>query len=402
MQGPNTPRRGSQQGELGLIENGAVAVRDGRIVLVGSTDEVLDQVTLTPNATVIDAEGRTVAPGLIDAHTHVVFGGTRELEFELRLKGASYQEIHQSGGGILSTVEATKQASQEELVETAEGYLSEMLRNGTTTAEAKSGYGLDLETEIKQLEAIKALNDRQPINLIPTYLGAHATPKGQTAADYTEWLCETAIPEIGTKGLARFCDVFCETGVFNVAQSEQILMTGLLYGMRAKLHADELTDIGGASLAARVGAISADHLLLANPDGLGAMAQAGCVAVLMPGTPVFLGLNEQAPARTMINLGLPVALGSDFNPGSCFISSMPLVMSLACTRLHMTPAEALVAATINAAWAIGEAAEIGSLEVGKRADIVMFDVPNYRQIPYRMGSTIVSTVIKDGRVAYQN
>ena len=396
--GPDIPRRGGGQGELGIIKGGAVASFEGRIVFLGTTEEALSVLALLPDATVIDAKNCTVTPGLIDAHTHLVFGGTRELEFELRSKGASYQEIHEQGGGIYSSVRATKKSSLEELIEKSKKYLAEMLAHGTTTAEAKSGYGLDLENEIKQLEAIKQLDALQPIDLVPTFLGAHAVPPEMDAETYTDWLCEEAIPKIGLQNLARFCDVFCEKGVFNPEQSEKILVAGATYGMRSKIHADELSDLGGAALAARVGAASADHLLLADREGLFLMSQAGCIAVLMPGTPIFLGLSEQADARTMIKAGLPVALGTDFNPGSCFLLSMPLVMSFACTRLGMTPAEALMGATVNAAWAIGEGRDRGSLDVGKRADIVVFGVENHRQIPYFMGVNAVRTVIKNGLV----
>lgn len=397
--GPETPRRGGAQSDLSIIENGAVASYDGRIVFVGTTEEA-KRIELVEDGFFLDATGKTVTPGLIDAHTHVVFGGTREREFELRLQGASYLEIQENGGGIHASVEATKAATLRDLIETAKGYLDEMLAHGTTTVEAKSGYGLDLDTEWKQLEAIRFADAQHPVDLIPTFLGAHAIPPNRDPDEYTDWLCEEVIPPVGLKNLARFCDVFCEKGNFNPQQTEKILTTAATYGMIGKIHADELTDLGGAALAARVGAISADHLLMANKNGLREMAQAGCVAVLMPGTPLFLGMQEQADARSMIAMGLPVALGTDFNPGSCFVLSMPLVMSFACTRLKLTAAEALVAATVNAAWAVGEGRDRGVLDVGKRADLVVWNVPNYRQIPYRMGVNTVDTVIKDGFVVH--
>jgi imidazolonepropionase len=303
-----------------------------------------------------------------------------------------------AGGGIYASVRMTRGATRDQLVQTTERHLWTMLAHGTTTVEAKSGYGLDLDTEIRQLEALQEVSTRQPVEIVPTYLGAHAVSPDQEADAYVQWICEEAIPEVARQRLARFCDVFCEKGVFTPEQSERILRAGLRHGLGAKLHADELADTGGAALAARVGATSADHLHCANEAGLAAMAKVGVIATLLPGTAIFLGLGHHAPARRMVELGVPIAVATDFNPGSCYCESLPLMLSFACTQLRLTPAEALVAATINAAYAVGMGARIGSLEVGKQADIVLWNADDYRLIPYHMGINLAKTVIKRGRI----
>lgn len=398
MAGPVGPRAGERQSELAIIEDGAVAVSAGRIVAVGPTESVLSTSGITADTAEIDAHGSVVTPGLVDSHTHLIFSGTRQHEFELRARGATYGEIMAAGGGIYASVRATQSASVEELAQNAERHLRTMLSHGTTTVEAKSGYGLDRETEIRQLEAIPLLNSRQPVEVVPTYLGAHAVPLGQEADAYVDWMCAEAIPEIARRRLARFCDVFCEQGVFTSAQSERVLRAGLQHGLQAKIHADELTDTGGALLAARLGAISADHLHCANKTGLKAMADAGVIATLLPGTAVFLGLPHHAPARRMIELGVPVAIATDFNPGSCYSESLPLMLSFACTQLKLSPAEALVGATINAAYALSLGDHIGSIEIGKQADLVVWEADDYRLIPYHMGINLVNTVINRGLV----
>ncbi|HEY9857105.1 MAG TPA: imidazolonepropionase [Stenomitos sp.] len=399
--GPAAPRAGAEQGMLDIIPDGAIAISGGEIVMVGTTDEVMTQVPIDSETIEVDARGSVVTPGLIDSHTHLVFAGTRQHEFELRAKGASYAQIHEEGGGIYSSVRKTREASRLELIRNAEHHLQVMLSHGTTTVEAKSGYGLDFDTELKQLEALMEVGRRHPIDVVPTYMGAHAVPQGEDPDAYVEWLCSEAIPRIAMRSVARFCDVFCEKGVFTVEQSERILRAALKHGMEAKLHADELADTGGAALAAKVGAVSADHLHCANEEGLTAMARAGVVGTLLPGTAVFLGMREHAPARRMIELGVPVALATDFNPGSCYSESLPLMMSFACTQMKLTPAEALVAATINAAHAVSRSHRIGSLEIGKQADLVLWDADDYRMIPYHMGINLVKTVIKRGQVVHR-
>jgi len=396
--GPPGPRAGALQGELGIVANGAVAISGETIAAAGPEAVVLKTPGLDAQTEELDAGGAVVTPGLIDSHTHLVFAGTRQNEFELRARGATYEEIMAAGGGIYASVRATRAASLEQLAENAVTHLRTMLAHGTTTAEAKSGYGLDLDTEIQQLEALRLAGERQPVEIVPTYLGAHAVPEGIEADAYVAWMEAEAIPEIARRGLARFCDVFCERGVFTPEQSARILRAGQRHGLEAKLHADELADTGGAMLAARLGAVSADHLHCAHEAGLKAMAQAGVIATLLPGTAVFLGLPHHAPARRMVELGVPIAIATDFNPGTCYCESLPLMLSFACTQLHLTPAEALVGATINAAYAISAGDRLGSLEAGKQADLVLWDADDYRLIPYHMGINLARTVIKRGRI----
>ncbi|HEV2471693.1 MAG TPA: imidazolonepropionase [Chthonomonadales bacterium] len=397
MAGPKRARSGSEQAQVGLIEDGAVAVSEASIVAVGHTEAILRLPGVSRHTEEIDARGRVVTPGLVDSHTHLVFGGNRVDEFEMRTGGATYQQIMASGGGIYSTVRATRRAGLQELKDSAAVHLREMLANGTTTAEAKSGYGLDLETERKQLEAVRELDSVQAVELVPTFLGAHAVPEGSGAKEYVELLCAHIIPEIGARKAARFCDVFCEPGVFSVEESEQILRAGLANGLQPKVHADELSNSAGACLAARVGATSADHLHCVDEYGLQAMARADTIGTLLPGTALFLGLSHHAPARRMVQAGVPIALATDFNPGSCFCRSMPLMISLGCTQLGLTPAEALVASTINGAYAVDLGDRTGSLEPGKQADLVIWQVDDYRAIAYEMGARLVETAVKRGK-----
>ncbi|KKM12793.1 imidazolonepropionase [Clostridiales bacterium PH28_bin88] len=397
------PKRGAEMAQLGVIQDGAVAVKEGTIVYVGTTREVLEQVETHPGTRVVDAGGKVVLPGLVDPHTHLVFAGSREHELELKLQGMGYLDILKAGGGILSTVRATRAAGKAELIKTAGKYLDQMLSQGTTTAEVKSGYGLTLEDEVKTLEVIRELNRSHPIDLVPTFLGAHAVPeeyKGNPEG-YVDLVVEAMLPAVVREGLAEFCDVFCEEGVFSVEQSRRILLAAKERGLKPKIHADEIVSLGGGELAAEVGAVSADHLMAVSDQGIEQMAQQGTIAVLLPATTFCLMGKQYAPARKMIERGVPVALASDFNPGSSPVNSLQVVMGIACRQLKMTPAEVITAVTINAAHAIGRAAEVGSIEAGKKADLVVFDALTYRYLPYRFGTNLVEMVIKNGQVVVE-
>jgi imidazolonepropionase len=381
------------------FQTDAAIVLDGdRITWLG---RAADLPPPPPDAEVIDATGKIVLPGLIDSHTHLIFAGSREGEFEQRLQGKTYQEIAAQGGGINATVRRVRQASKEELKALARPRLQRVLRFGVTTVEVKSGYGLALADELKCLEAIAELNAEGPVELVPTFLGAHAVPPEylNDRAGYIRLLCDTMLPEVARNRLAEFCDVFCEQGVFSVLESEAILKRARNLGFKLKVHADELSPLGGAELAAQLGAISADHLLCASDQGIDALAKSGAVATLLPGTAFFLGL-PYAPARKLIERGVTVALASDCNPGTCPTENLPLVGAMACTQMKMLPAEVISALTINAAAAVGRADRIGSLEVGKQADLVIFDVPDYRHLFYHFGINHVWRVIKRGRVVY--
>lgn len=396
----DAPRRGSDLAAIGVIEDGAVAVRDGYITSVGTTREVMGQVERHKSTKILDAGRRVVLPGLVDPHTHLVFAGSREDEFVLKIQGKTYLEILKGGGGILSTVRATRAASKERLYRFAREALDVMLSQGTTTAEVKSGYGLTVGDELKMLEVIDELNRSHPLDLVPTFLGAHAVPaefQGDTEG-YLSLIVDEMLPAAAGRRLAEFCDVFCEDGVFSVGQSRVILQAAAGLGLRPKIHADEIVTLGGAELAAEVGAISADHLVAVSDEGIKALARSGTVAVLLPATTFCLMGGRYAPARKMIEEGVAVALASDFNPGSCPVNSLPVVMGIACRQLKMTPAEVISAATINAAHAIGRGHEIGSIEAGKRADLVVFDAPSYNYLPYRFGTNLVKTVVKNGTV----
>ncbi|MBY6276439.1 imidazolonepropionase [Symbiobacterium thermophilum] len=395
------PRRGERMKDAAVIPGGALAARDGRIVAVGPEDEVLRTVETGPDTRVIDARGRAVIPGFVDPHTHLCFAGDRAEEFALRLGGATYQEIAARGGGILETVRATRAASQAELVELGLARLDQLALNGTTTVEVKSGYGLSLADELKQLRAIRAMARRHPLTVVPTFMGAHEVPPEYRSRReaYVDLLVEEMLPAVAAEpGLARFADVFTEAGVFSVAESRRILERAKALGFGVKVHADELSDLGGAALAAELGAISAEHLLHASDEALARLAEAGTVAVCLPGTSFCLMNAPYARARRMIELGCTVALGSDYNPGSCPAYAMPFIITLACMHLGLNPSEALAAATINAAAAIGMAAEVGSLEVGKLADVVILSTPTHWHIPYHMGMGVVAKVVKRGRL----
>ncbi len=398
--GTERPKRGRGMAEIGLIRDGAVAAKDGVIVAVGKTSDIMEQVAIGWDTRVVNAGGKVVLPGLVDPHTHVVFAGSREYELEMRIEGRGYLEILAAGGGILDTVRATRKAGLEELIATAGKYLQEMLAQGTTTAEAKSGYGLSTEDEVKMLEAIRELNLVQPVELVPTFLGAHAIPaEYRTNPDgYVDLVVEEMLPVVARRGLAEFCDVFCEEGVFSVEQTRRILLKAKELGLRLKVHADEMAPLGGAELAAELGATSADHLMAVSDQGICDLARSDTVAVLLPATTFCLMGERYAPARRMIEQGVAVALATDFNPGSSPVNSLQVVMGLACRQLKMRPAEVITAVTINAAHAVGRAAAVGSLEVGKKADMVIFDAPNHLYLMYRFGTNLVETVIKNGKV----
>jgi imidazolonepropionase len=385
---------------LSIIENGALWIEDGIIVDVGTTDELrLKYQIEIKKAQIINASGKIVLPGVVDPHTHLVYKGSREEEFNMRLNGATYMEIMNAGGGIHSTTRNTREATEDELFEEAIIRLDKFLLHGVTTLEAKSGYGLDWETEEKQLKVVKRLNKEHVLDIVSTFMGAHAIPKDfkDNPDEYVELVINEMLPRVANDQLAEFNDVFCERGVFTPEQSRKILEAGKRYGLVPKIHADEIEPYEGAELAAEVGAISADHLLRASDKGITAMAEKGVIGVLLPGTAFFL-MTEAANGRKMIDLGLPVAISTDCNPGSSPTVSTPLIMNLACLHMGLTPAEVITAATINAAHAINRAQTIGSLEIGKKADVLIANVPNYMLMQYHFGINHTDTVIKNGQV----
>jgi imidazolonepropionase len=388
LKGPKTPRIREQMKNLGLIHNGSLAIKDGTIVDVGRNLHYKAETT-------IDASGKLVMPGFVDPHTHVVFAGSREFELDMKLAGVPYLEILKRGGGIHYTVQETRKASVSQLVQQSRKRLDVMLSYGTTSCEAKTGYGLDVKSEMKLLKVQKKLQQTHSMDLVSTFLGAHAIPRHQRSNEYMKMVISEMLPK--TKGLARFCDVFCEKGVFTVAQARKILEAGKQYGLLPKIHADEIVHTGGGSLAAEVGAISADHLLQSSETDFQAMAQKQVIGVLLPGTPFCLMMQRYAPARKIIESGVPVALATDLNP-NCWIESMQLIIQLACLNMMMTPEEAITAATFNAACAIGMQHRVGSLEKNKQADVLILDCPNHRFLPYHVGVNLVETVIKKGVV----
>jgi imidazolonepropionase len=396
QQGSSSQQRGAKH--LSSQENCVIIVRDGRIEWIGSSSK-LPSVHAT--ATVLDATDKVVLPGFVDSHTHLVFAGSREDEFEQRLSGRTYQEIAAMGGGINATVQRVRSATKGELKRMARRRLERFLQFGVTTVEVKSGYGLTLADEIKCLEVIAQLNAEGPLELVPTFLGAHAVPPEYRSNrdGYLRLLIDEILPEIARCQLACFCDIFCETGVFDLEESSRILARARDLGFQLKLHADELTPLGGAELAARMGAVSADHLLCITDSGIDALAASGTIATLLPGTAFFLGL-PYAPARKLIERGVKVALASDCNPGTCPTENLPLIGAMACAQMKMLPAESLTALTLNAAAAIGCADRLGSIEVGKQADLIISDVPDYRHLFYHFGVNHVWRVIKRGRVVY--
>ncbi len=387
----NSARRGADQGRIQVLEKAWLYTENGEIISCG---------TGTPPITFgqkLDAGGRLVTPGLVDAHTHLIFGGWRQNELAMKIRNVPYLDILAAGGGILSTVKATHAASEEDLATKAAAALDEMLAFGTTTCEAKSGYGLCPEEELKQLRVIRRLNETHPMDLVATFMGAHALPpeyKDNREA-YLQLLCEQMIPAAAEEKLAEFCDVFCETGVFTAEESKRILLCGMAHGLIPKIHADEIDPIGGSVLAGEIGAISAEHLIVCPEEGIASMAAGGTIACLLPATSFYLNA-AYAPAREMIRAGVPVAMASDFNPGSCPCLNLQLVMNLGCLKYRLTPEEVLTAVTLNAAAAIARADRIGSLEPGKQADLVIWEAPDLNYLCYRLGSNLVHKVVKNG------
>lgn len=391
-------RTGKQMQNLEVIPKGGLAVKEGKIVAVGETSEIRRRFK---GGKMISASGKTVMPGFVDPHTHLVFAGSREDEFQMRVEGASYMEILDSGGGILRSVKTTRKASVENLVESGFKTLDAMLEHGTTTVEAKSGYGLSIESELKILQVMQRLDRLHAVDIVPTFMGAHAVPRRYKSnpQGYVNLVVNKMIPQVATNELAEFCDIFCEKGVFSLGQSRRVLTAARDHNLKIKIHADEMSQLGGAELAADIGAVSAEHLLFASNHGLKAMAEKRVIAVLLPAAAFSLMTGRYADARKMISLGVPVSLGTDFNP-SCRVENQQLVIAFACHFMKLTPAEAITAATINAAHAIDRGDEIGSLEAGKKADIVILDIPNHKFLGYRFGVNLVDKVIKNGRVVY--
>ncbi|UCD89701.1 MAG: imidazolonepropionase [Desulfobacterales bacterium] len=393
-------KQGKAMSDLHTIEDGAVVIENAMITAVGKSETVLAKIDEAKFES-IDANGKAVLPGFVDSHTHFIFGGYRAEEFSWRLRGDTYMAIMNRGGGINNTVQATRIASKKELIESGKKRLDSMLSFGVTTVEGKSGYGLDSETEIKQLEVMKELNHRHPVDIVSTFLGAHAVPKEykERKDEYIDFMIQKVIPKITDRQLAEFCDIFCEKGVFSVEQSKRLLVQARNAGLKIKIHADEIVQLGGTELAAELGAISADHLLHASESGIKALADTGVVATLLPGT--AFGLKEPyARGRYMIDQNCAVALATDFNPGSCFSESIPLVFALATLYMNLSIEEAVTAFTINGAAAIDRADTIGSIDVGKSGDVIILEYPSYQYIPYHIGVSTVEKVIKNGKLVF--
>lgn len=397
MQGSSSFRVKEEMNKIDIIENAYIAVKNDKIIDIGVGNQY--EHLKYEKTEIHDAEGLLVTPGLIDSHTHLIHGGSRENEFSMKLNGVPYIEILNNGGGILSTVKATKKATEKQLYEKAKKSLDRMLEFGVTTVEQKSGYGLELDTEIKQLEVARVLDKNHPVDLVNTFLGAHAIPieYKENHKAYIDILVEVMMPKIKDMGLAEFCDVFCEEGVFTIEESEYILQKAKDMGYKLKIHADEIESLGGAELAAKLGCVSADHLMAASDEGIKLMAQNNVVANILPATSFNLN-KDYADCRKMIDIGAIVSLSSDYNPGSCPSENLQLVMQLGCLHLKMTPNEVLTAVTINAAYAIDRAETIGSIEVGKKADFVVFDAPNVEYLMYHFGINHTKKVYKNGKL----
>lgn len=396
LEGSSQPRTRDELGRLGVLRRAALLVREGWVDAVGPTEAVAREAR---GVEVLDARGGVVMPGFVDAHTHAAFAGSREAELADKLAGKSYAQIAAEGGGINRTVRQTRAADSADILKESKVRLLNILAHGTTTVEVKSGYGLDLENEMKLLKVISQAGRELPLRIVPTFLGAHAIPEEYESdpGGYMDEICERIIPKVASSGLAKYCDVFVEEGFFNQGQGRRVLMEGQRLGLASKVHADELTACGGAELAGEVSAISADHLLHSTAEGLEAMARSGTIAVLLPGTSFSTPGLPYCDARRIIEAGIPVALGTDLSPNS-WVESMQFIISLACYQLRMAIEEAIAAATINSAWAVGLGEEVGSLEEGRRSDLLVLNVGDYRQIPYRIASNLVREVVIGGRV----
>ncbi len=398
LRGDGAPRVGAALRDLSIVKDGALAVHGGRVVAAGRRDEVLRAVKPSPDCVSIDADGRVVMPGFVDCHTHLVFAAYRLDEYEWRVSGTPYAEIAERGGGIAKSVAHMRATSEPELLAVSEQRLQSAIRHGTTTIEIKSGYGLDLENEMKQLRVVRELASRHPVTIVPTFLGAHAIPPEyrEKREDYVRLLLDTMIPAVAREGLAEFNDVFCERGAFSREETERILRFGQRAGLKARIHAEELSDTGGAVLAAELGAASAAHLKKIGPEGIDRMAAAGVFGVMLPGTSFGLPSLDFAPARAMVTAGMRLAIATDFNPGSSTCESMPMMIAIACSHMRLTPAEAIAMATYNPAFVLGREREVGSLEAEKRADFIVLDAEDHREVANHFGVNPVDRVFVAG------
>ncbi len=397
MAGPDRARFVEEMLDNGVVQSGALAIADGVVVETGTSEDIAKKYQADHS---IDAGRRLVMPGFVDPHTHLVFAGSREKEMEMRLSGATYLDILKQGGGIHSTVKTTRDVTEEELHAISRKNIQRVLEHGTTTVEIKTGYGLDPDTEDKMLSVIFQLKKDGPLNVVATFLGAHTIPKDIEREEYIDWLTGDALEQF--KEMAEFWDVFCEDGAFTLEESERILQTAKDAGYKLKIHAGQFNDLGATGMAASLGAVSADHLDHVSPEQLKLMKEHGTVAVLLPGVPFYLNSNDYPDVKTFHKAGVPIALATDFNPGSCPSYSMQMMITLACLKMKMSAAEAVTASTINAAWAIDRGKRIGSLEPGKQADCIILDVENSSQIPYFFGANLVKTVLKKGQVVFNN
>jgi imidazolonepropionase len=397
LAGPNRPRIGREMTGLRIIHDGGMLIRDGKIDIVGASDEIEKHAS---DAEIIDAAGRIVLPGFVDAHTHLVFAGNRLEDFERRARGETYEQIAKAGGGIWSTVEKTRAASEADLLAQAKKHADWFLRCGTTTVEAKSGYGLTVEDELKILRVMRELSAQTQLEIVPTFLGAHAVPRNASADEYVDLVIDQMLPRVASEKLAEFGDVFCERGYFDVEQCRRILTAAKKHGLKLRIHADQLSNLGGANLAAELKATTADHLEKTDEQGIAAMKSAGVQPVLLPGSVYALGSTGYPRAREMIDAGLAVVIATDFNPGSSPTPSMPMVLSLACTQMKMSPAEAITAATINAACSLNRCSRMGSLERGKLANFAIFDCEDYRELAYWFGIPQTHSVYVKGNRAH--
>jgi imidazolonepropionase len=397
LAGPKRPRAGSELSEVGVIPDGGMLIRDGRVELVAPSTEIANKLGDTE---VIDARQKVVLPGFVDAHTHLVFAGNRLNDFERRARGDTYEQIAKAGGGIWSTVEKTRAASEADLLVEAKKHADWFLRCGTTTAESKSGYGLTLEDELKILQVMRRLSEETPLEIVPTFLGAHAVPRKMSADEYVDLVINEMLPQVTSENLAEFCDVFCERGYFDIEQSRRVLTAAKRLGLNLRIHADQLSDSGAAKLAGQLKTTTADHLEKIDEQGIAALKSGGVQPVLLPGSVYALGSTCYPRAREMIEAGLAVVIATDFNPGSSPTPSMPMILSLACTHMKMSPAEAISASTINSAYSLGRGDQIGSLEPGKLANFAIFDCDDYRELGYWFGFPAAHCVYVKGEKAY--